>query len=351
MSTNRMQRPGETPGPQVPPGPPAPGYGYPQQQQQQQPAPPEPYGYGAPQHTPQYAPPAYGPPQQPSAGIGFPQQQSGYQPYPAQQYPPGGAFPQYPQGPPRKKRTGLIVLLVLAVLVLGGSGFGAWYMFLSSSSNNVLWSVPVPESELGQTAVTQNRAETRGTWFTDAAVIHAVWDGIRAYGTDTGEQVWAASLPGDVNQACVAPENTAGDIAFVAYGEGNACDHLVAYDLANGREIWHKDLKPGDDTSARDVSVARAGDVVVVTAANKTKAFKAVDGSTAWEPGKYATEDCGSGTFVGGEALIRVRTCMIMDFDDPDFGQGRERGRLDRSRHRQGTLDVPPRGPRRQHRR
>ncbi|WP_437084259.1 outer membrane protein assembly factor BamB family protein [Streptomyces sp. enrichment culture] len=265
--------------------------------------------------------PGYGPPQQTPAGAGFPQQQYGYPQYPAQQYPPGGWLPPSPQGPPRKKRTGLIVLLVLAVLVLGGTGFGAWYLFLGSPSNNVLWSVPSPESELGQSALAEARPETRGTWFTDAAVVHAVRDGVKAYDPDSGEQLWATALPGDVNQACVAPEDSTGDIGIVAYGESKACDHLVAYDLTDGKELWHQDLKPGDDTSALDVSVARAGDVVVVTAANKTKAFKASDGSTPWDPGKYATEDCGSGSFVGGEALIRVRSCRVSDFDAPDYGK------------------------------
>ncbi|MFK0120537.1 PQQ-binding-like beta-propeller repeat protein [Streptomyces sp. NPDC090994] len=280
----------------------------------------QPHGYGRP--------PAYGPPQQPPhPGHGYPQQQYAYPQYPTQQYAhggsggPGGPIGAFPQGPPRKKRTGLIVLLVLAVLVLGGTGFGAWYMFLGSASNNVLWSVPIPQSELGQTAATQDKAETRGTWFTGEAVVHAVRDGIKAYDPDTGQQLWATALPGDVTQACVAPEDSTRDIGIVAYGEGTLCDHVAAYDLTSGKELWHKDLKPGDSSSASDVSVARVGDVVVITAGNRTRAFDAADGTSAWDPGEYATEDCGSGTFVGGEALIRVRGCMIMDFDDPDYGK------------------------------
>ncbi|GGZ39274.1 outer membrane protein assembly factor BamB family protein [Streptomyces poonensis] len=354
MASNDMQGAGRVPGQQPPPGPP-PGYGYPQQPAvppQQPPAPPQTpptpqappqppapqqgpppqqYGYGSPQQAPQTVPPqTYGYPQQapPPQGYGFPQQapQQGYgfPQQPPQGYAPGG--PGYPVGPPqqgapRKKRTGMIVLLVMALLVLGGTGFGAWYMFIGSVGNNVLWSVPFSEYDTRQEAVINVREETRGTWFTDEAVVHTLYDGVKAYALDTGEQLWATALPGDANQACVAPEDSSGDIGVVAYGEGEACDHIAAYDLGSGKELWHKDLKPGDTTSARDVSVARVGDVVVVSAGKTTLALKASDGTAAWDPERFATEDCGPGRFTGGKNLIRVRGCTIMDASGPDFGK------------------------------
>ncbi|WP_437015667.1 outer membrane protein assembly factor BamB family protein [Streptomyces sp. enrichment culture] len=208
----------------------------------------------------------------------------------------------------------------MALLVLGGAGYGAWYMFVGSPSNNVLWSVPVPKRE-GDLGAGPLKAETRGTWFTDEAVVHTLPDGIKAYDLDTGEQLWATALPGDSNQSCVAPENSSGDIGIVAYGENEACDHLAAYDLGSGKELWHRDLRPGDSTSKHDVSVARAGNVVVVNAGKTVLALNASDGTPAWDPKRFATDQCPSGRFTGGKVLVRVRTCVIDDAGGEDFGR------------------------------
>jgi hypothetical protein len=361
MSTDGSQGSAGPYGQQPPPGPP-PGYGYPQQPPAPpQGPPPQPYGHGyggpqqAPPNTPPQAPPqvpsqvppgygvpqgyghpqqpqqpGYGHPQQPQQpGYGYPQQPGqqgyGFPPQPPQPYGypgpggPGGPVGQAQPGTQRKKPVGMIVLLVMAVLVLSGAGFGAWYMLVGSASNNVLWSVASKRESADVDAVLG--AKTRGTWFTDKAVVQTLPNGVKAYDLDSGKQLWASALPGDSSEACVAPENSSGDIGIVAYGEGKACDHLVAYDLRTGNQLWDRDLKPGGTTSKDEVSVARAGDVVVVNAAKVTLALKAADGTAAWDPKKFATQDCGSGEFTGGKALIRVRGCQVNDFDDPDWGQ------------------------------
>ncbi|WP_329248808.1 PQQ-binding-like beta-propeller repeat protein [Streptomyces canus] len=329
MGTDGSQGSAGPYGQQPPPVPP-PGYAYPQQPPAPpqgpppQGPPPQPYGYGygGPQQAP---PPGYGVPQ----GYGHPQQPGqqgyGFPPQPPQPYGyPGPGGPGGPGGPAqpgnaRKKPVGMIVLLVMAVLVLSGAGFGAWYMLVGSASNNVLWSVA--SKQQGEDVDAALGARTRGTWFTDGAVVQTLPNGVKAYDLDSGKQLWATALPGDSSEACVAPENSSGDIGIVAYGEGRACDHLVAYDLGTGKQLWDKDLKPGGTTSKDEVSVARAGDVVVVNAAKVTLALKVADGTTAWDPKKFATQDCGAGEFTGGKALIRVRGCRISDFDDPDWGQ------------------------------
>lgn len=91
---------------------PQPGYGMPGQGMQS--------GYGTPGQTPQ---PGYGTP-----GQGMPEQtpQPGYG-MPGQSMQPGYGMPQQPAGgnqPPKKKKTGLIVgLIILAVVLIGGSIF------------------------------------------------------------------------------------------------------------------------------------------------------------------------------------------------------------------------------------
>ncbi|MFG2552350.1 PQQ-binding-like beta-propeller repeat protein [Streptomyces sp. NPDC048581] len=338
MTTDGSQGAGGGYGQQPPPPVPPPGYGYPQQPPappQSPPQPPQQYGYGAPQQAPQPGPPqapppGYGHPQQPPQGYGYPQQpQPGGHGYPQQppqgygQQPPPGYGYGGPAGPPhqgntRKKPVGMIVLLVMAVLVLSGAGYGAWYMFIGSASNNVLWSVaaPKPQGSTVDTSINTNR----GTWFTDKAVVQALTGGVKAYDLDTGKQLWATSLPGDSNHSCIAPENSSGDIGVVTYGENRACDHVVAYDLNTGKKLWDKKISLGD--SSDGASVARAGDVVVINGGNTALALKAADGTPAWNPKRFATTDCPSGGFSGGEALLRVRHCQIGDPDDPNWGDG-----------------------------
>ncbi|MET9698558.1 hypothetical protein ABZY31_16745 [Streptomyces sp. NPDC006529] len=101
---------GGQPGPYGQQPAPQPGYGYPQQQPgYQQP--------GYPQQPPPPPAPGYGYPQQPGVPPqGYPQQQPGF---PQQGY----QQPGYQQ-PPKKSKTGVIVLsVVLAVAVIGGAGY------------------------------------------------------------------------------------------------------------------------------------------------------------------------------------------------------------------------------------
>lgn len=376
MTTDGRQPAGGPHGQQPPPVPPA-GYGPAHQPQDPRNPPHSPprqygYGYGAPHQSPQAVPPqgppqppgppqGYGDPQQPPQGFGFPQAYGNTrQAYGDPQGPgapqaygnaqaygyggPGGpagtvgaagpAGPMVAAGPVgavgaggpgdargrRKKPVGLILLLVIALLVLGGAGAGAWYMFVGSPSNNVLWSVPAPKQQ-GNPGDSSLMPETRGTWFTDEAVVHTLPDGVKAYDLDTGEQLWATALPGDANQACVAPDSSSGGIGVVAYGEGLACDHLVAYDLDSGKELWRKDLRPGDTTSGSNVTVARAGNVVVVTAGKTTLALNQSDGTPAWDPKRFATAQCRTGEFTGGKALIRVRGCVGDDVGSDGYGK------------------------------
>ncbi|MEV8308889.1 PQQ-binding-like beta-propeller repeat protein [Streptomyces flavidovirens] len=289
------QQPPMSPQASVPPWqqPPVPqqGYGYPQQQ----PAPTAQQGYGYPQ--------------QPMA----PQSQQGYG---YQQQFPGAPVPA---APPRKKKTGLIVLLVLALVVLGGAGGAAWYV-LASSPTEPLWSVS-SKTEYGL----RSDQEVDGTWFTDKAVVQTLAGGVKAYDRDTGKKLWAAPLPGAGNQACVAPSVSDGGIGVVAYGASGVggahgkCDHVAAFDLSTGKELWHKGFKVKDEFgSGKKLAVARTGEAVVVETDREQIALKASDGSMAWDVKKVTPKGCYPGTYTGGKNLIRLNSC---DGGDPFYGK------------------------------
>ncbi|WP_377271448.1 hypothetical protein [Peterkaempfera sp. SMS 1(5)a] len=115
--------PGYPPPPQQPYGAPQPPYGAPQPPAPPYGQPPQPYG------TPQPPPPAYGQPNpygqpQPPQQQGYPPQ-PGYPQQPQQQFGgPGYPPPASPGQPGRsgKRRTGLVIGIVVAVLAVGGGG-------------------------------------------------------------------------------------------------------------------------------------------------------------------------------------------------------------------------------------
>ncbi|MCT9079482.1 outer membrane protein assembly factor BamB family protein [Streptomyces fulvoviolaceus] len=263
------------------------GYGYPQQPPATPPGQP---GYGYPQ---QPAPPQY--PMAPQPGYGHPQH-----------------FPGAPVPParPQKKKTGLIVLLVVALVVLGGAGGGAWYL-MANSATEPLWSVP---SNSGWSLSDQ---EVDGTWFTDKAVVQTLAGGVKAYDRDTAKQLWATPLPGAGNQACVAPSVSDGGIGIVAYGtsgmggsHGN-CDHVAAYDLNSGEELWHRGFKVKDEFSTgTKLAVARTGETAVITTNREQVALNAADGTKAWDVKKVVPSGCNAGTYTGGKNLIRTTSCL-----------------------------------------
>ncbi|WP_269787695.1 outer membrane protein assembly factor BamB family protein [Streptomyces guryensis] len=302
----------QPPPPQQPPVPPQQGYQSPQ-------------GYGYPQQPPATPPgqPGYGYPQQPSAtppgqpGYGYPQQPVPPQ-YPMAPQPGYGHPQQYPGAPvpsarPRKKKTGLIVLLVVALVVLGGAGGAAWYV-LANSATEPLWSVPT------NAAWSLSEQEVDGTWFTDKSVIQTLSDGVKAYDRDTGKRLWATPLPGAGNQACLAPSVSDGGIGVVAYGASGAagshgkCDHVAAYDLNSGKELWHQGFKVKDEfNSGTKLAVARTGETLVITTDREQVALKAADGTRAWDVKKVVPSDCDTGTYTGGKNLVRTTSCVKGD--------------------------------------
>ncbi|MGW1028645.1 outer membrane protein assembly factor BamB family protein [Streptomyces sp. NPDC002577] len=205
------------------------------------------------------------------------------------------------------------MLLVVSLVVLGGAGGAAWYV-LAGSATEPSWSIP-SKSEWGL-----GEQEVDGTWFTDKAVIQTLSGGVKAYDRDSGEKLWATPLPGAGNQACVAPSVSDGGIGVVAYGTsgmGGAhgkCDHVAAYDLNSGKELWHRGFKVKDEfNSGTHLAVARTGETVVITTDREQVALKAADGTNAWDVKKVVPSGCNTGTYTGGKNLIRTTACLEGD--------------------------------------
>ncbi|MFK4147950.1 PQQ-binding-like beta-propeller repeat protein [Streptomyces sp. NPDC004065] len=353
------------PAPAQPPAPaPAPGYGYPQAPQPQQPAqppqgapgaqPPQPpagYGYPAPQPNPYAQPygqqpgpygsqqPGYGYPGQP--GQGYP----GYPGHPGQQ----PTMPLHPQAGAPGGRAGkvnaqlvIIVSAVVAIaLIIGG---GVWYAKSSGDGGKkdtahssggtggengkdgkggtggtssggkekvpsdpaakVLFQVPMP--------AVKDTVSTSGSWLTDKVYAKTGVAEIVGYDPARGTKLWTVKLPGPV---CQASRHTTADGRTAIVHEpamptkdkpSHGCSQVAAIDLNDGRKLWTKTVKSGDQLVGLD-NVTISANTVAVGSTSGGAAFDVASGKPLWAP--KPSDTCYDAGYGGGAKLVALRKC------------------------------------------
>ncbi|MFF4734920.1 hypothetical protein ACFY2W_03320 [Streptomyces sp. NPDC001262] len=309
--------------PQTPPPPPpsAPGgFGPPQQ-----PA----GGYGYPQTAPPAAPGGYGYPQTPPpaapGGYGYPQQGPG-----GPQYPAGPAAPA-PGGPKKKAPVAAIVGGAVALALLAGGGI--WYAVGGSSDNGgtktdssqaggpqggggggkdapktidgkMLFSVDSPQVD--------DLVSVKGTWVTGQVFAKSDVYKVVGYGLSGGKK-YEIPLDGEI---CWASQQVTSDGKTAVLVKdskptpdkkyGGSCNQVVALDLNNGKKLWQKAAKAGDQpVNFGEVTVG--GGTVAAGGTSGGAAWSLSDGKELWTP--KAGDDCRDDGYGGGSKLVAVRRC------------------------------------------
>ncbi|MCC2278432.1 hypothetical protein LKL35_23845 [Streptomyces sp. ET3-23] len=300
--------------------PAAPGYGYPQT-----PPPPAPGGYGYPQTPPPAAPAGYGYPQTPPpaapGGYGYPQQ------YPAG---PAGPFPPPPGSPKKKPPMAAIIGGAVALALLAGGGI--WYATSGSSDNGgtktdssqaggpqggggskgapatvngkMLFSVDSPQVD--------DLVNVKGTWVTDQVFAKSDVYKVVGYGLSGGKK-YEIPLDGEICWASqqVTPDGKTAVLVKESKPTpdkkyGGPCDQVVALDLNNGKKLWQKAAKAGDQpVSFGEVTVG--GGTVAAGGTSGGAAWSLSDGKELWTP--KAGDDCRDDGYGGGTKLVAVRRC------------------------------------------
>ncbi|MEN8655738.1 PQQ-binding-like beta-propeller repeat protein [Streptomyces sp. 21So2-11] len=345
----------------APTPPPAeqPGYGYPQTP----PAQPG-YGYpGQPGQPPQMPPgqpaqqPGYGYPGQPGQPGQYPTQPGQPGQYPTQPGPYGQQQPYgHPQGPPPQggpgdggKKANTIAMIIGAsvvalALVVGGiviynskSDDGDTKKEANSSAgttgggdegaddkpapdgegkekpaastkSKVLFKLPAPK-------VTESVASMAGSWITDKAYVKSGLKEVVAYDLDTGAELWTIPLPGEV---CAATKHVTANktaIAFagpaVAGKKYTPCTEIGLIDLTEGKLLWQKSVKDGDQkVTFSEVTIG--GGTVAAGGTGGGAAWDVAGGKLLWKPVENV-EQCRDVGYAGGEALAAVRQCGPYD--------------------------------------
>lgn len=167
-------------------------------------------------------------------------------------------------------------LAVVAVGVAGGlfAGqvlFGWWH----GTDLGVSWTAPYDSSA---------SLTTEGVWTTDGALIRVRADEIVSYQATTGRQQWSLSIPG-LDIACAVSAETGAQpaVGLVGYGtDGGSCDHVLAIDLATGRQLWSRQVATGLTGNQGTGMVALSGGAAVVVTAAGVYGYDPETGAPRW---------------------------------------------------------------------
>lgn len=254
-------------------------------------------------------------PQQPPAQQGFPEfQPSGS---PDSGWPPAGGPGGYGDpgayGPPPRKGPNagvIVVIVVVAVLLIGGLGTGAYLLFSNRggsptadgpgvtgdskpSPTDSLAAIPMPVWE-ARTPKGWNDSQMTtmlGSWIDDKVVVRGQRDSVIAYNLSDGKPAW--QLPTEGVGFCGMSSTTREGVGYLSYGplDGDdiTCTKLQAIEVATGKQRWDVDVAGGEANPPQENDGQRPevfGDVVATRAdggAERTlKAFDASSGASRW---------------------------------------------------------------------
>ncbi|MDX3457521.1 PQQ-binding-like beta-propeller repeat protein [Streptomyces sp. ME02-8801-2C] len=290
-------------------------------------------------------PPGYGYPQQPNPYAQQPQPPYGYS-YPQQPQP---VYPPQPQPPaPRRKSNAQAVIIVSALaaiaLIIGG---GVWYSSSkdgraddkagdknntagatagtgggeggegaggdkgagkapANTASKVLFQVPEPA-----VGADENSATVVGSWLTDTVYAKSGRAEIVGYDPVKGTKLWTVPLPGPVCEA--SRHTTAGHQTAIVYEPAmptkdkpsHGCSQVAAIDLDEGRKLWTRTVKSGDQVINLD-NVTISANTVAVGSTSGGAAFD-ITGKSLWAP--KPGDSCYDAGYGGGEKLVAVRKC------------------------------------------
>ncbi|MFE2273446.1 PQQ-binding-like beta-propeller repeat protein [Streptomyces lavendulae] len=323
------------------PGPPQQGYGYPPQGA-------NPYAQ-QPEQQPQQAPQSQQPQQPPTVpqgGYGFP--------------PPGAPTVAYPAasvpgGPPRGRRTAVVIAAAVAGVLVVGTG--AWFAFLKGDDSDPKKPVaqgstsadPKPSGSPsvdkgdgsgngGSDQIDLNAGRkpgedkalwlktakltgpgagipTKGQWVVGDTVVKTVDKSLVAYAATDGKEKWKLDVRTEVCGLTgqVTPDGKTVVIVKDGTGDSATCDQMKLIDLKAGKEVWTKQVqKEGLFDREIDASLAFTADTLVVNRMAGTSAYRLSTGERLFSGS--GPEGCQPRVYAAGNGkLIGVATCQDTD--------------------------------------
>jgi outer membrane protein assembly factor BamB len=169
------------------------------------------------------------------------------------------------------------VVLVVGVaggLVAGQALFAAWH----GTDLAVAWVAPDDSS---------SQLTTVGAWPNGGSLIRVRVDQAVSYSAATGKVQWTLPIPG-VDVACsVSGTSSGGGIGLIAYGaDSSTCNHVMAVNLASGRQVWSDPVQDPYGGNAAIGQLAVAGGTAVVLTDDGIAGVSAASGVQRWTLGE-----------------------------------------------------------------
>jgi outer membrane protein assembly factor BamB len=151
-------------------------------------------------------------------------------------------------------RRALVAIGIAGGVLAGQTLFGIWH----GTDLAVAWVAP----EDGSSQLT-----TVGAWASGGSLIRVRVDEAVSYNAATGATRWTLPMPG-VDVACsVSGTSSSAALGLITYGQDSTtCDHVMAVDLATGRQIWSDSVQnPYTGSAPTGVLAVAAGTSIVLT--------------------------------------------------------------------------------------
>jgi outer membrane protein assembly factor BamB len=149
--------------------------------------------------------------------------------------------------------------VLVAIGIAGGVFAGQWLFGVWHGTDlTVAWVAPADGS---------SQLTTVGAWASGGSLIRVRVDEADSYDAATGAARWTLPMPG-VDVACsVSGTSSSSGIGLIAYGQDSTtCDHVMAVDLATGRQVWEDSVQnPYSGSSPTGALAVAAGTSIVLT--------------------------------------------------------------------------------------
>jgi len=167
-------------------------------------------------------------------------------------------------------RRAVVAIGIAGGLLAGQTLFGVWH----GTDLTIAWVAPDDSS---------SQLTTVGAWASGDSLIRVRVDEAVSYGAATGARQWTLPMPG-VDVACSASgTNSSGALALIAYGaDSTTCDHVMAVDLATGRQVWADSVQSPYSGNAAAGALAVADGTAIVLTDDGIAGVTAASGAQRW---------------------------------------------------------------------
>jgi outer membrane protein assembly factor BamB len=197
-------------------------------------------------------------------------------------------------------RRGFLAIGVAGGLLAGQSLFGSWH----GSDLTVAWTAPFDATD---------QLTTVGAWTSGGSLVRVRADEVTSYDAATGAQQWTLAVPG-TDVACALSGLGAGTGAesgagLILYGsDSTTCDHVMAVNLATGRQLWTSALPSQDSGAEATGQLAITGGTAVVLTDDGPVGFSVSSGTRLWGPARPG--NCSVHQLAGsGSSLAALAAC------------------------------------------